>query len=125
MSKSPFVLEHILDAGIYLFFEKVMRGGVSYISNRYSIADNKYLKSNNPKQVSNHVIYLDANNIYGYAMSEYLPTDGFKQILPKEFGLNKYNNNISIGYILEVHFGYPEELPELHNDYFLIKKIFA
>ena len=78
MSKSSFVLEHILDAGIYLFFEKVMRGGVSYISNRYSIADNKYLKSNNPKQVSNHVIYLDANNIYGYAMSEYLPTDGFK-----------------------------------------------
>ena len=43
MSKSPFELEHILDAGIYLFFEKVMRSGVSYISNRYSIADNKYL----------------------------------------------------------------------------------
>ena len=45
------------------FFEKGMRGGVSYISNRYSKAKNKYLKSYDPKQKSKHIIYLDANNL--------------------------------------------------------------
>ena len=44
-----------------------MKGGVSYISNRYSKANNKYLKSYDPKQESKH-IYLDANNLYGYAI---------------------------------------------------------
>ena len=76
-------LELITDPDMCIFFEKVMRGGVSYISNRYS---NKYLKSYYPKQESKH-IYLDANNLYGYAMSKVLPTSGFKWIDPKEFDL--------------------------------------
>ena len=63
---------------MYIFFEKVTRGGISYISNRYSKANNKYLKSYDLKQVSKHIIYFDANNIYGYAMSKFLPTSGFK-----------------------------------------------
>ena len=45
-----------------------MRGGVSYISKRYSKANNKYLKSSNPKQESKHIMYLDPNNVYGFAM---------------------------------------------------------
>ena len=83
-------LELILDPKI--FFEKRMRGGVSYISNRYSKANNKYLKSNDPEQKSKHIIYLDANNLYGYAMSAFLPTNGFKWVDPKEFDLNKYTS---------------------------------
>ena len=94
-----------------------MRGGVSYISNRCSKASNKYLKSYNPKQESKHIIYLDANNFYGYAMSKNLPTRGFKWIDPKEFDLNKYTSNISKGCILKVDLEYPKELRELHNDY--------
>ena len=46
-----------------------MRGGVSYISNRYSKANNKYLNSYDPKQESNHIIYLETNNLYGYAIN--------------------------------------------------------
>ena len=61
-------LELILDADIYLFFEDDMRGGVSYISKRYSQASNKYLKSYDPKQQSEHIIYLDAKNLYVYPM---------------------------------------------------------
>ena len=56
-------LELIPDADLNIFFEKDTRGGVSYISNRYSKAYNKYLKSYDPKQKSKHIIYLDANNL--------------------------------------------------------------
>ena len=71
-------LELIPDLDMYIFFEKGARGRVSDISNRCGTANNKYLKSYNPKQESKNVIYLDANNLYGYAMSKFLPTSGFK-----------------------------------------------
>ena len=70
-------LEFISDADMYLFFEKGMTGGVSYNSKRYSTASNKYLKSYDPKEESKHITYLDANILYGYAMSRFLPTSGF------------------------------------------------
>ena len=54
---------------MYILFKKGMRGGISYISNRYSKAYNKYLKSYNPNQESKHIIYLDANHLHGYAIS--------------------------------------------------------
>ena len=69
----------------YIFFEKGMRGGVSYISNRCSKANNKYLKYYDSKQESKHIIYLDANNLYGYAMSKFLATSLFKWLDLKEF----------------------------------------
>ena len=76
-------LEVISDPDMYLFFEKGMRVGVSHISNRYSKANNNYLKSYDPKQESKHIIYLDSNNLYGYAMSKFLPTNGYKWIDPR------------------------------------------
>ena len=66
-------LELISDPDMYIFFEKGMRGDVSYVSNRHSKANNKYLKSYDPKQESKHIIYLRTNNLYGYAMSKSLP----------------------------------------------------
>ena len=59
---------------MYIFFGKDMRGGVSYISNNYSKANNKYLKFYDPKQESKHIIYLVVNNLCGSAMSKFLPT---------------------------------------------------
>ena len=58
----------------YIYSLKGMRGGASYISKRYSRANNKYLKSCDPKQESKHIIYLGANNWYGHAISKYVPT---------------------------------------------------
>ena len=110
-------LELIPDPYMYIFYEKDTRGRTSYISNRYSKANNKYLKSYDPKQESQHTIYLDANNLYGYAMSKFAPTSGFKCIDPKALGLNKYISNSSKGCVLEVDLEYPKELRELHNDY--------
>ena len=62
-------LELIPYPDMYMFFEKDTRGRVSCISNRYSKANNKNLKSYGPKQKSKHTLYLDANNLYGFAMS--------------------------------------------------------
>ena len=67
--------------------EKGTRGGVSEISNRYSKANNKSLKSYDQKQESKHITCLDANTLYGYGISKYLPTSGYKWIDSKEFDL--------------------------------------
>ena len=78
---------------MFTIFGKGARGGVSYISSRYSKTNNKYIKPYDPKQELKHIIYLAANNLYGYSMSKFLPTSGFKWIDPKEFDLNKYTSN--------------------------------
>ena len=74
------------------------------------------MNSYDPKQESKHIIYLDANNLYGYAMSKFFPKRGLKWIDLKEFVLNKYNSNTSKECVLEVDLEYPKELQELHND---------
>ena len=75
------------------------------------------MKSYDLKQESKHIIYLDANNLYGYAMSKFFPTSDLKRINPKEFDLNKYTSNSSKICVLEVDFEYPKELRELPNHY--------
>ena len=110
-------LDLISDHYMYNFFEKDMRGKVSYISNRYSKANNEHLKSYDPKQESKHIIYLDANNLYGYVISKFLSTSGFKWIDPEEFDLNKYTSNSLKGCALKIDHEYPKELRELHYDY--------
>ena len=90
------------DPDMYIFFEKGTGEGISYISNRYSKASKKYLKFYDPKQELKHITYLDENNLYGYAMSKFLPTSGFKWIDPKEFDLNKYTNHSSKRCVLKL-----------------------
>ena len=90
MKKVEFEL--ISDAHIYLFFEKGMRGVVSYISKRYSKANNKYLivlSTYDTKQKSKHNMHIHTNNLYGCAMSKFLPTSGFKWLDSKDFNSNK------------------------------------
>ena len=67
----------------------------------------------------NILYYLNANNLYGYALSKFFPISEFKWIDPKELDMNKYISNISKGYVLKVDFKCPKELRELHNDYSL------
>ena len=81
-------LELISDENMSLFFEKGTGGGVSYIFKRCSKANNKYLKLYEPKQETKHIIYLEANNLYGFTMSKSLSADGFRWTDPKEFDLN-------------------------------------
>ena len=77
-------LELMTDIDTFQFIEKGMRGGVSYIANRYGIANNKYIKEYDEKAPSKYIMYLDANNLYGWAMSQYLPTGNFKWMTDTE-----------------------------------------
>ena len=101
-------LQKIDNIDMHLFLEKGMRGGVSYISKRYSRSDE-----------NKTILYWDANNLYGWRMIKDLPKSGFKWLSNKEF--NDFDLNISenslTGYILEVDLVYPEELHNLHSDY--------
>ena len=86
-------LELMTDIDMFQFIEKGMRDGVSYIANRYENANNKYMKEYNEKAPSKYIMYLDANNLYGWAMSQYLPTGNFKWMTDKEISkidLGKY-----------------------------------
>ena len=71
-------LEKISDIDKYLFIQKGSRGGISYIAKRYAKASNKYMNDYDPKKPLIFISYLDMNNLYGWAMSEYLPYGGFK-----------------------------------------------
>ena len=71
-------VELISDIDIHLLFEKGMRGGISYIAKRYSKANNKPMTDYDSREESIYIIYLEANNLYGWAMSQYLPYGGFK-----------------------------------------------
>ena len=113
-------LELMTDIDMFQFIEKGMRGGISYIANRYGKSNNKYMKTYDEKAPSKYIMYLDANNLYGWAMSQYLPTGGFKWMTKNhidKIDLAKYTEDSKKGLILEVDLAYPEELHDLHNDY--------
>ena len=113
-------LELMTDIDMFQFIEKGMRGGISYIANRYSKANNKYMKTHDDRAPSKYLMYLDANNLYGWAMSQYLPTGGFIWMTRKQIDmidLAKYKEDSNKGLILEVDLEYPEELHDTHNDY--------
>ena len=116
-------LDLISDFNAQLFIEKGLRGGISTITHRHAVANNKYMKNYNPEVESSYLIYLDANNLYGWAMSQSLPVGDFKWIPsedfedPEDFILENYTNDTRKGVILEVDLEYPEELHDLHNDY--------
>ena len=71
-------LEKISDIGMYLFIKKGVRGGISYIAKRYAKANNKYMCDYDSDKPSTFITYLDKNNLYGWAMSEYLPYSQFE-----------------------------------------------
>ena len=113
-------LELMTDIDMFQFIEKGLRGGISYIANRYGKANNKYMKDYDEKSPSKYLMYLDANNLYGWAMSQYLPTGGFRWLTEKQINnidLAKYHDNSRKGLILEVDLEYPQKLHDLHNDY--------
>ena len=111
-------LEKIPDIDKYLFIEKGSRGGISYISKRYAKANNKYMSDYDSNKPSTFITYLNKNKLYGCSMSKYLPDGEFEWLENvDEFEVNSINEKSKIGYFLEVDLKYPDELPELHNDY--------
>src|SRR5207253_6184975 len=75
-----------------------------------------------PLHESIYLMYFDANNLYGWAMSQYLPVNGFQFCPQNELKyimkhLDKIEDESDVGYILEVDLEYPEHLHDLHNMY--------
>ena len=111
-------LELLDDVDQLLMVEKGIRGGNANVFKRFAKANNKFMKNFDEKQKSSFLVYLDANNLYGWAMSQPLPVGNFKWMNEKE--LKNWKNFVEKegkGCILEVDLLYPKELHDLHNDF--------
>ena len=101
-----------------LFFEKGMRGGVSTIMHKFGKANNKYMKEFDPEKPSKFLPYLDANNLYGWAMCKPLPVGDFAWMDEDELlNWEHFVNANGKGCVIEVDLEYPEELHDYHNDF--------
>ena len=108
------------DYDMFIMFEHGIRGGITHISRRYAEANNKHMVNYNPDKPSTYIQYLDANNLYGCAMSQPLPTHGFKWMhdltIDSVTDLLEHRKS-NKGYIFEVDLVYPRKLWKSHNDY--------
>ena len=111
-------LELLEDVDMLLMIEKGIRGGISNAFKRYAKANNKFMKDFDPAEKSSFIVYLDANNLYGWAMSKPLPVGGFEWMAEKELkNWKRFVDEEGIGCILEVDLEYPVELHDFHNDF--------
>jgi hypothetical protein len=98
-----------------------LRGGITMITKRYAKANNKYLEdAYDPTEPSSYILYLDANNLYGYAMSQSLPYDEFTWMSDAECEQVDWlaqTDDQDYGYFVECDVHYPDELHDLHDDY--------
>ncbi|KAG8235351.1 hypothetical protein J437_LFUL015860 [Ladona fulva] len=112
-------LELLTDYHMILMVEKGICGGISQCCKRYAEANNKYMKEYDSKSESRFLSYLDANILYGWALSRPLPYSNFRWLSPNEitdFSVNEIPEYNEKGYILEVDLEYPESLHEKHSD---------
>ena len=117
--KDNIKLELIKDIDMYLLLEEGIRGGQSVIFKKHSKANNKYLDDFDENQPSNYIVYLDANNLYGEAMSHKLPMNDFKwdDSMTYDKIMAYDEDKCDVGSILKVSLRYPEHLQDRHNDY--------
>ena len=113
-------LELLTDIGMVLLLDKGIRGGISQAVQRYASANNKYMPNYNSKAPSTYLMYVDANNLYGWAMSKKLQIDSFEWIndlnkFSSKF-IRNYHENEDTGYLLEVDIEYPKNLHDSHRD---------
>ena len=117
LKKTRMRLELLLDPDLLLMFERGIRGRITQSVHRWAKASNPYLGSEYaPREPTRYLQYLGANNLYGWAMSQPLPTRGFcwVDIHPDE--VSELTNYSEKGYLLEVDVAYPRELHDYHND---------
>lgn len=113
-------IELFTDIDMLLFVERGIRGGISQCSKRYAKANNKYMEQYDSKSESTYLMYLDANNLYGFSMMQFLPIDGYQWCSDEDFTTERILNisdESPVGYIFEVDLDYPQHLHDLHKDY--------
>ena len=113
-------LELLTDVDMLLMVEKEIRGGICHAVHRYAKANSKYMKNDDEDEESSYIKDLDANNLYGSAMSQNLSVNGFKWITnvskTDEDFIKNYNEDGDIGYFLEIDIEYPRNLHDSHSD---------
>ena len=121
MSKKANVkLELLTDYDMLLMIEEGIRGGICHSIHRYAKANNKYMKNYDKNKESLYIQYSDANNLYGWAISQKLPVNGFKWIknvteIDEKF-IKNCDEDSDKGYIFEVDVKNPRRLHDLHSD---------
>ena len=117
LKKTEIELVLISDIDMLLTVEKEIRGGICHVIHRYDAANNKYMQENKKDNELSHIMYLDANNLYLWEMSQKLPVNSFKRKknMLKEF-IKNYDENNDKGYVLEVDVKYSKRLNNLYND---------
>ena len=123
-----FRLELLTNIDMLLMVEKGIRGGITQAVKRNAMANNMYMKDlYNPDELSIYLQYVDANNLYGWAMVQNLPTHRFKWKDGEDFTPEKIDELVKKdkrGYLLEVDVQYPIGLHENHNELpFLVEKM--
>ena len=120
LKKTGIELELLTDPDMLLMFERGIRGRITQAVHQYAEAINNYMGDKfNPEEVSSYLQHLNANNLYGWAIIQKLPTGGFNWVDPSQFTPDRidfYANCKNEGYLLEVDVRYPKELHYLHND---------
>ena len=117
LKKTRIRLEFLLDPDMLLMFKRGIRGGITQSVNRWAKANNPYMGSDfAPDNPTKYLQYLDPNNFYGWAMSQPLPTGGFKWVSIKPSKILQLAKCKSKGYLLEIDIHYPRELHDSHND---------
>ena len=118
--KAQVELELLTDIDMLLIVEKGIRGEICHPIHRCAKVNNKYMKNYDKNIESSYLEYLDANNLYGWVMSQKLPVNGFKwvKMLSKfdERFIKDYDENSNNGYFLEVDVKYQKKLFNLHSD---------
>ena len=110
-------LELLTDPDMLLMFEWGIRGGITQVVRKYALANNKYMGDRfNPNEDTIYLMYLDTNNLYGWAMSQPLPTRGSKWVNVNPNEISELATRTDKGYLLEVDVSYPKELHNPHND---------
>ena len=120
LKKTGVELELLTDYDQHLFIEKGLRGGISMVSKRHARANNPAVEGYDAEKPTSQIMYLDANNLYGWAMSQALPTGGFRWV--EDCGelaqsIADLPADGPEGHILEVDLEYPQELHDEHNSY--------
>ena len=115
-------LELLRNNDMLMMVEKGIRDGICHAIYRYTKANNKYINDYDKNIESSYLEYLDANNLYGWAMSQKLPVDGFEWLEEddllkfNESFIKNYDENSDKGYILEADVEYRKNLHKLHSD---------
>ena len=118
--KTEVELELLTDVDMLLVVEEGIRAGICHAIHRYAEANNKHMKHYDQNKESSYIQYLDANNLYGSAMSQKFPVDDFKwkeniSNFNEDF-IKNYDEYHNKGYILKVDVEYLKNLHDLHSD---------